>query len=161
MNPMDSIEPAKAPRIRRAEPMTIPRLRHRTITRDTVSLAPEEMPSTKGPAMGLAKKVWSRKPDTLSAPPRMAAASTRGSRIPQMMPVSGPASRRPRISRGVKSTLPALMFHSSSASTSTARNAKQRIYRSLAFFMGASPSRSDGGGNAGPHLTVFRQTKWR
>ena len=148
---MEIMEPAKAAAIRAMDPTTTPRLSRNTITRDTVSLAPEEMPSTKGPAMGLAKKVWSRKPDTLSAPPRMAAASTRGRRMPQMMPVSGPASRAARISPGAKSTLPALTFHTSRASTSPASRRKQRAYRPV-FFIAASPLiPAGGGGPARPH----------
>ena len=47
--------------------------------------APEEMPSTKGPAIGLRKKVCSRKPAKDSAPPSTAASSSRGSRIFHMM----------------------------------------------------------------------------
>ena len=47
--------------------------------------APEEIPSTNGPAMGLRKKVWSRNPDRDNAPPRTAAVSSLGRRIFQMM----------------------------------------------------------------------------
>ena len=122
---MESMDPAKADRISAMELMTTPRLRSSTMHRETVSLAPEEMPSTKGPAMGLAKKVWSRKPDTDSAPPRMAAASTRGRRMPQMMPPSGGESRAERISPGAKYTLPALMFHTSSTASTAPSRAKQ------------------------------------
>ena len=43
------------------------------------------MPSTKGPAMGLPKKVCSKKPDSDSPPPSSAAISMRGRRIFQMM----------------------------------------------------------------------------
>ena len=136
---MEAMDPMKAPRIRAMDPITTPRLRRNTIARDTVSLAPEEMPSTKGPAMGLAKKVWSRKPDTLKAPPRMAAASTRGRRMPQTMPSFGPASRTERTSPGEKSTLPALIFQTSRTSVRAVRKAKQRIYRTLTFFI--TPSR--------------------
>ena len=39
------------------EPMTIPLPKNQIITSATNSLAPEEIPSTKGPAMGFAKKV--------------------------------------------------------------------------------------------------------
>ena len=132
---MESMEPTKAPRIMAMELKRTPRLRKNTIIRDTVSLAPEEMPSTKGPAMGLAKKVWSRKPDTLSAPPRMAAASRRGSRMPQMIPSSGGLIRVSRISRGVKSTLPAFRFQSSRTSSRTIRKTKQKQYRIRVFLI--------------------------
>ena len=40
-----------------AEFITIPRCSSRIMQSATVSLAPEEMPSTNGPAMGFAKKV--------------------------------------------------------------------------------------------------------
>ena len=49
---MESMDPAKAARMRAMELMTTPRLSSATMHKDTVSLAPEEMPSTKGPAMG-------------------------------------------------------------------------------------------------------------
>ena len=39
------------------EPMTIPLPKNQIITSATNSLAPEEIPSTKGPAIGLEKKV--------------------------------------------------------------------------------------------------------
>ena len=54
----------------------------------TTILAPDEIPSTKGPAMGFSKKVWSRKPDRLSAPPSMAAMRIRGSLMRQMISTS-------------------------------------------------------------------------
>ena len=54
----------------------------------TTILAPEEIPNTKGPAMGLRKKVWSRNPETESAPPRMAASSIRGIRMLKMILLS-------------------------------------------------------------------------
>ena len=56
----------------------------------TVSLAPEDTPRTKGPAIGFPKKVCSRKPETDSAPPSSAAASTRGSRICRTIPAAVP-----------------------------------------------------------------------
>ena len=57
---MAAIAPAKAARIRVRELVSRPWLRNTTITSATASLAPLEMPITKGPAMGLAKKVCSR-----------------------------------------------------------------------------------------------------
>ena len=57
---MESIAPRKAERISVAELETSPLLNRKIMVTDTVSLAPEEMPSTKGPAMGLWKKVCSR-----------------------------------------------------------------------------------------------------
>ena len=57
---MAAMAPAKAARISVKELVSRPRLRKTTMVRATASLAPLEMPMTKGPAMGLAKKVWSR-----------------------------------------------------------------------------------------------------
>ena len=80
----------------------------------TTIFAPEEMPSTKGPAMGLPKKFCSRKPDSDSAPPRIAAISIRGRRIFQMMAYClASVARRSNI-RAISpigmGTLPMLMF---------------------------------------------------
>ena len=49
------------------------------------SLAPDEIPSTNGPAIGLRKNVWIRKPERANAPPRSEARAMRGSLIFQMM----------------------------------------------------------------------------
>ena len=129
-NPMEIMAPAKAARIIPPEPMGRPRLKNAIITSETTSFAPEEMPSTKGPAMGLAKKVCSRKPDTDRPPPRIAAARIRGKRISQTMrwAVSSPARRnrtRP-ISLTDRDTLPELRFqiiniHIKAASTANER----------------------------------------
>ena len=51
----------------------------------TTIFAPEDMPSTKGPAMGFPKKFCSKNPDSDSAPPSMAAINMRGMRIFHMM----------------------------------------------------------------------------
>ena len=53
--------------------------RKKIMARATKSLAPEEMPKTKGPAIGLEKKVCNKKPETERAPPRIIAARMRGS----------------------------------------------------------------------------------
>ena len=58
----------------------------------TTIFAPEEIPRTNGPAMGLRKKVCSKNPDTDRAPPRMAARSIRGIRILKMILLSEDAS---------------------------------------------------------------------
>ena len=47
--------------------------------------APDEMPSTNGPAIGLRKKVWMRNPESESAPPKTAASKSLGSRIFQII----------------------------------------------------------------------------
>ena len=52
--------PTKAAAMRMAEEVVLPRLSSASMATHTVIFAPEEMPSTKGPAMGLWKKVCSR-----------------------------------------------------------------------------------------------------
>ena len=58
---MEISEPTKAAIIITAEPAVRPFPRRKIIVRATVSLAPDEIPRTNGPAIGLLKKVWSRK----------------------------------------------------------------------------------------------------
>ena len=74
--------------------------------------------------MGLAKKVWSRKPDRLSAPPSSAAIRMRGRRIFQMMLTwVGSPLRRNRM-RAISpmgiGTLPTLMLSTMIAQKATA-----------------------------------------
>ena len=78
---MESMAPTKAAAIITTELESRPRWRKKIMVMATTSFAPEEMPSTKGPAMGLAKNVWSRNPATESAPPSRMAASTLGRRM--------------------------------------------------------------------------------
>ncbi len=75
---MESIEPANAARTIPRELTIIPFSRRKIMVSATTSLAPEEIPSTKGPAIGLLKKVCSKNPETESAPPRMITASILG-----------------------------------------------------------------------------------
>lgn len=49
------------------------------------SFAPEDIPSTKGPAIGFRKKVWIRNPESDKAPPSREARTIRGRRIFHMM----------------------------------------------------------------------------
>ena len=58
--PMDTMAPTNAAAMRMAEEVVLPRLRSASMATHTVIFAPEEIPSTKGPAMGLWKKVCSR-----------------------------------------------------------------------------------------------------
>ena len=58
--PIEIMAPAKAARIRVAELVARPPVKNRIMAIHTVNLAPEDTPSTKGPAMGLWKKVCSR-----------------------------------------------------------------------------------------------------
>ena len=128
---MEIMEPAKAARIMPPEPMTIPLPRRNTITRETTSFAPEEIPSTKGPAMGFAKKVCKRNPETDSAPPRIAAAIIRGRRISQMMRLIVGSSPRPvrtfKSSPAVTATLPRPMFQTANAARSRTSRAKESL----------------------------------
>ena len=57
---MAAIAPAKAAKIKVREFVNRPRFKNTTMVSATASLAPLEMPMTKGPAMGLAKKVCNR-----------------------------------------------------------------------------------------------------
>ena len=82
---IERIEPRNAARIITAELMETPFARANIITRATTILAPDEIPRTKGPAMGLEKKVCRRKPATDKAPPRITAARIRGRRISHMI----------------------------------------------------------------------------
>jgi len=79
--PMDAMAPRNAAMIMTQEFMMRPCPRNRIIKIETTSFAPEEIPRTKGPAMGFEKKVCRRNPDTESAPPRIRAASILGRRI--------------------------------------------------------------------------------
>ena len=125
---MESMAPTKAAPISAAELAARPRLSREIMTRDTTSLAPEEMANTKGPAMGLAKKVWRRKPETDSPPPRMTAAQMRGRRSVRTMPNSVLPSeglkRMRRISAPERDTLPALMFQTTRSARRT--NSKKK-----------------------------------
>ena len=78
---MEAMAPRKAAPIMTQEFMMSPCPRNRIMKIETASFAPEEIPRTKGPAMGFEKNVCSRKPDTDNAPPRINAASILGRRI--------------------------------------------------------------------------------
>ena len=81
MRPIESIAPMNAALISSADEDFTPRLSRKIITSETASFAPDEMPSTNGPAMGLWKNVCRRYPDTDSAPPKMSADAMRGNLI--------------------------------------------------------------------------------
>ena len=110
-----------------------PRLSRKIITSETASFAPDEMPSTNGPAMGLWKKVCSRYPDTDSAPPKMSAAIMRGSRICMMIlrcvRFSPPPSRICQISDAESETLPARRFQIRKTARRTNSSEKPRYVR--------------------------------
>ena len=133
--PMDSIAPTNAAAINTAEDVVRPWRRSSSNAMHTVSFAPEEIPSTKGPAMGLWKKVCSRYPDSDNAPPRISADSSRGSRIFTMIwlcvkPTSPPSSIR-HISDAERETLPANMFQSINTNKSRRSSQKPPQMRSV------------------------------
>ena len=128
MKPVEAMAPAKAARIRAQEDAAPKRSIMTIITTATHILAPEEIPSTKGPAIGLPKKVCSRNPDRARAPPRSAACRIRGMRIFQMMLTSlaSPVLKN-RILRILSTgidTLPVLIFKIIMTAKAAARAAK-------------------------------------
>ena len=112
--------------------------RRKIITRETTSFAPDEIPRTKGLAMGFPKNVCKRKPDTDRAPPRIIAASILGSLISQMIlsAVSSPfpKNRISIISLTEISILPELIFHTIKLIRSKARKPKAIQYLRCSFF---------------------------
>ena len=130
---MESIAPQKAAATIAAECRTMPFPREKIITSATKSLAPEEMPSAKGPAIGFPKKVCSRYPDTESPPPRMAAASRRGRRMFRMMRAAvsseAPRNRAEKASPAVMRLLPARRFSVRRITSRIIRMPKQHLIR--------------------------------
>ena len=114
MKPVDIMEPTKAAMISTVEDMAPKWVMKKIIAIATTSFAPWEIPSTKGPAIGLAKNVCSRKPESASAPPSSAAVRMRGMRIRQMMLTDAVSPCRVKrilaMSRIGIGTLPILMF---------------------------------------------------
>ena len=85
IKPTEISEPIKAA-ITSVQEETAPNFPRMTIiVSATTIFAPEEIPNTKGPAIGLEKKVCSKNPESDSAPPKIAAIRMRGRRIFQMM----------------------------------------------------------------------------
>ena len=103
-------------------------------TAQTDSLAPEDMPSTYGPAMGLPKKVCSRYPDTASAPPKSTVMHILGSRICVKIFLScslPPPSRISTILPGSMETLPSAVHRSAPISSAAASAANTAAYPPL------------------------------
>ena len=123
---MDTMAPRNAARIMVQEFMISPCPRNTTIKTDTTSFAPDEIPRTKGPAIGFEKNVCKRKPDTESAPPRVRAASILGSRISKRIcrTISVPsfAVRAARRSAADTRTLPTARLKKPSPPSSTIRS---------------------------------------
>ena len=84
------------------------------ITNATIIFAPDDIPRMNGPAIGLWKNTWSRKPDRDNAPPKIAAIRILGSRICQIIwypvPSFRPAVRIPKISFTDMFTVPVLIL---------------------------------------------------
>ena len=131
--PMESIAPQNAAATIAAEFKTIPFPRDIIITSATKSFAPEEIPRTKGPAIGFPKKVCSRYPETESPPPRMAAASKRGKRILRIMRAEVPSvclrNRAEKASPGKMRVLPARRFSTRNIDSKITRMPKQPLMR--------------------------------
>ena len=128
---MDSMAPTKEAKMSTTDPTATPRERKPMRVNDKISFAPEEMPRMKGPAIGLAKKVWSRKPERARAPPSRAAAKMRGRRmLPTMTVLSPPQPRRmDTISPGDTWTLPAFTFQTTRAASPSSRARKPSMSR--------------------------------
>ena len=128
-NPMHSMAPIKAAAIISADPMISPCASAPTIASETISREPDEMPRINGLAIGLAKKVCSRKPETDSAPPSKTAARMRGRRMSQMTAAFSPLrnSRMCSTSLTDNRRLPEWMFQTSRASSSIASMPKDKI----------------------------------
>ena len=146
-NPMDIMAPANAASIMPPELMDIPLPSKRIMTRDTTSLAPEEIPSTNGPAMGFAKKACSKKPDTDSAPPSMTADRMRGRRISHTIWYAVPSpvclSRIFPISPADRRTLPKLIFQKNSRHIMAPRSPNEMQYCVYVLLdIGTTPYRS-------------------
>ena len=93
--------------------------------------APDEIPSTNGPAIGFLKNVCNRNPDNDKAPPKIAAIHNRGSRIFQIILYSGvPISPFKNIILKILAgdiwILPVLIFNI----TATTSNTASSIYTS-------------------------------
>ena len=69
--------PMNAARISVSEPTAMPRPTSTIIAIVITSFAPDEMPRMNGLAIGFAKKVCSKKPDSASAPPKRIAGTMR------------------------------------------------------------------------------------
>ena len=95
------------------------------VTTASSIFAPEEMPSTNGPAIGLRKNVCKRKPERESAPPRTAAVKSRGNRIFHIIGYAESVESRIKIILKILSTesltLPVLIFRISAAIKSAMR----------------------------------------
>ena len=112
-----------------------PKPRPASMDNATAKLAPLLMPSTKGPARGFWKTVWSERPDTERATPASSAAATRGRRKSQKIG----DSRRPPMET---STGPLTRVMNERATTQRDRTTKPKTVRRMEsyffFFLSSS-----------------------
>ena len=85
INPIEIMEPINAAIISVHDETFIVSFKNHIIVKATTIFAPEDIPSTNGPAIGFSKNVCKRKPDRDKAPPSNAAIIIRGSLIFQII----------------------------------------------------------------------------
>lgn len=134
---MDIIDPINAARIIVVDVTLIFFPIKKTITRATTILAPEEIPRTKGPAIGLLKNVCKRYPARERAPPSIKTAAALGSRISQrifaMVSLAFcPASILMVFERGIW-MLPIQIFKRKKSNVPIPRNIRTIRYRYVLF----------------------------
>ena len=78
---MDNKDPAHAAAINANEDTLLKYFKNIISVRATHIFAPDDIPSTKGPAIGLPKNVCNKKPESASAPPNTAEIIILGSLI--------------------------------------------------------------------------------
>ena len=113
------------------EPTAIPRLKNPIIVTESTSFAPDEIPRMNGPAIGFAKKVCSRKPDSASAPPRRIAGRMRTMRTSITITRCGLCAfvSPSKTSRIESDVLPATMFKNTSPISATESRTKPSASR--------------------------------
>ena len=98
-----------------------------TITSETTSLAPDEIPKMKGPAMGLLKNVCSKKPEIDSAAPRSTTAMARGRRMSTTMGLCCCPVMAATTSPTGMLTLPIVMFMTKNTASSISSTTKESL----------------------------------
>jgi hypothetical protein len=131
-NPIESMAPIKAANIIPSEPIVIPLPSQNTRQSATVSFAPEDIPSTKGPAIGLWKNVCNKKPDTERAPPSITAANTLGIRISIIIRCAISLSN---ISLNEKLVLPTFIPKTTNITISIIKAKKTIVYLTFPFIL--------------------------
>ena len=128
---MASMEPTNAAITMPKELIIMPFSSRKIMVSATTSFAPDEIPSTYGPAIGFWKKLWSKNPDTDSAPPNKIAARMRGSLIfhticenVSSFPLPARIANRSDVDM---STLPAPTFHNNNTDNMIIATTKEMI----------------------------------